>query len=86
MTEWPPVLSEATIGGMATVQRIHRSGGSAWRRSSYSNQDGGDCLEVADGHPGFLPVRDSKWPGGPIVRFASAPWSAFVVVLRAGRL
>ncbi|MBC7271267.1 MAG: DUF397 domain-containing protein, partial [Streptomyces sp.] len=34
----------------------------AWRKSSYS--DGGDnnCLEVADGHPGIVPVRDSKAP------------------------
>ncbi|MFD5134077.1 DUF397 domain-containing protein, partial [Streptomyces olindensis] len=30
-----------------------------WRKSSYS--DGGDnnCLEVADNHPGIVPVRDS---------------------------
>ncbi|MFF4174543.1 DUF397 domain-containing protein [Streptomyces sp. NPDC001750] len=31
-----------------------------WRKSSYSNGDGGDCLEVADGHLGLVPVRDSK--------------------------
>ncbi|MFF9318544.1 DUF397 domain-containing protein, partial [Streptomyces sp. NPDC014728] len=24
----------------------------AWRKSSYSNQEGGDCVEVADGLPG----------------------------------
>ncbi|MGW8849341.1 DUF397 domain-containing protein [Streptomyces xiamenensis] len=71
---------------MATPQRIDEHDARDWRRSSHSNQDGGQCLEVADGHPGVLPVRDSKWPDGPIVRFASAPWSAFVVALRAGRL
>ncbi|MGW3294362.1 DUF397 domain-containing protein [Streptomyces xiamenensis] len=71
---------------MATAQRIHQSGGAAWRRSSHSNQDGGQCLEVADGHPGVLPVRDSKRPDGPVVRFASAPWSAFVAALRGGQL
>ncbi|WP_323185341.1 DUF397 domain-containing protein [Streptomyces sp. NBC_01239] len=29
-----------------------------WRRSSYSNQDGGQCLEAADNAPTpVLPVR-----------------------------
>ncbi|WP_189928716.1 DUF397 domain-containing protein, partial [Streptomyces asoensis] len=28
-----------------------------WRKSSYSNPDGGACLEVAEGTP-FVPVRD----------------------------
>ena len=32
-----------------------------WRKSSYSNGSGGDCLQVADSHPGdIVPVRDSK--------------------------
>ncbi|WP_375153030.1 DUF397 domain-containing protein [Streptomyces sp. SM18] len=37
-------------------------GAVAWRRSSYSNTQGGDCVEVADGLPSVLPVRDSKRP------------------------
>ncbi|UGQ13358.1 DUF397 domain-containing protein [Yinghuangia sp. ASG 101] len=32
----------------------------AWRKSSYSNDDGGACVEVARGCPDFVPVRDSK--------------------------
>ncbi|MGW1179734.1 DUF397 domain-containing protein [Streptomyces drozdowiczii] len=48
-----------------------------WRTSSYSGQ-GGDCVEVADGVPGYVPVRDSKVACGPVVAFASASWSAFV--------
>ena len=39
--------------------------GAVWRRSSYSNQAGGDCVEVADGFHAAVPVRDSKVPGGP---------------------
>nr|WP_078849448.1 DUF397 domain-containing protein [Streptomyces sp. NRRL F-5126] len=31
---------------------------------SYSGGDGGACLEVADGVPGFVPVRDSKRADG----------------------
>ncbi|HZG04566.1 MAG TPA: DUF397 domain-containing protein, partial [Streptomyces sp.] len=26
----------------------------AWRKSSYSNGDGGACVEVADGFPGVV--------------------------------
>jgi hypothetical protein len=36
-----------------------------WRKSSYSNNDGGNCVEVAENVPGVVPVRDSKDPGGP---------------------
>ncbi|MFC9084498.1 DUF397 domain-containing protein, partial [Streptomyces sp. NPDC057062] len=31
-----------------------------WRKSSYSNDQGGSCLEVLDDHPAGVPVRDSK--------------------------
>ncbi|WP_436979319.1 DUF397 domain-containing protein [Streptomyces sp. enrichment culture] len=71
---------------MSTPQRIDEHDARDWRRSSHSNQDGGQCLEVADGHPGVLPVRDSKRPDGPVVRFGSGPWSAFVAALRGGQL
>ncbi|GAA2409512.1 DUF397 domain-containing protein [Streptomyces coeruleofuscus] len=49
-----------------------------WRKSSYS--DGGDnnCLEVADGHPGMVPVRDSKQSDGPILVFSANPWTSFL--------
>ncbi|MEV7390918.1 DUF397 domain-containing protein [Streptomyces sp. NPDC091215] len=50
----------------------------AWRKSSYS--DGGDnnCVEVADGHPGIVPVRDSKLPAAGALVFSTASWSLFV--------
>jgi uncharacterized protein DUF397 len=48
-----------------------------WRKSSYSNQSGGDCVEVADGVPDAVPVRDSKNPGPRLVVSADA-WQAFV--------
>ncbi|MCB5906688.1 DUF397 domain-containing protein [Streptomyces pinistramenti] len=53
-----------------------------WRKSSYSNGEGGSCIEVADGHPGIVPVRDSKNPAGPALVFAAAGWSAFVTVVK----
>ncbi|MDH6137421.1 hypothetical protein P3T37_006853 [Kitasatospora sp. MAA4] len=53
-----------------------------WRKSSYSNNDGGDCIEVDDANPGR--VRDSKNPGGPCLHFAPAAWQLFVTDVREG--
>ncbi|MFE9999639.1 DUF397 domain-containing protein [Streptomyces avermitilis] len=53
-----------------------------WRKSTYSGGDGGDCLEVADGHPALIPVRDSKTPLGPKLAFRAEAWSVFVENLK----
>lgn len=49
-----------------------------WRKSSYSDGGGTNCLEVADGFPGLVPVRDSKAPDGPCLVLAAPAWTAFV--------
>ncbi|MFI8353218.1 DUF397 domain-containing protein [Streptomyces cyaneofuscatus] len=54
----------------------------SWRKSSYSNSDGGDCVEVSDDLPGVVPVRDSKQPEGPAVVFGASAWTAFVSDVR----
>ncbi|GGU64058.1 hypothetical protein GCM10010211_31470 [Streptomyces albospinus] len=54
-----------------------------WRKSSYSNGSDGDCVEVADGLPGIIPVRDSKDLQGPALRFSTAAWSTFVGAIAA---
>ncbi|MFI8490601.1 DUF397 domain-containing protein [Streptomyces rubrogriseus] len=59
-----------------------------WRRSSYSNQDGGNCVEVAAGLPSLVPVRDSKDPARGALLFAAPAWAAFLNGVRreeAGR-
>ncbi|PZT72303.1 MULTISPECIES: DUF397 domain-containing protein [unclassified Streptomyces] len=56
--------------------------GADWRKSSYSNADGGDCLEVADGHPGLVPVRDSKRPDGPALVVNAAAWTPFIEAVK----
>ncbi|MET8023632.1 DUF397 domain-containing protein [Streptomyces avermitilis] len=38
-----------------------------WRKSSYSDGGGTNCVEVADGYDGLVPVRDSKVPDGPMI-------------------
>ncbi|WP_405774913.1 DUF397 domain-containing protein [Streptomyces sp. NBC_00859] len=57
-----------------------------WHKSSYSNQDGGQCLEVAADFTAVVPVRDSKNPDGPVLTFAAHGWSSFVSALRNGEL
>jgi len=49
-----------------------------WRKSSYSNQDGGQCVEVAPDHPSVVPVRDSKNPARGALVFSAAAWAQFV--------
>ncbi|MFB0625919.1 DUF397 domain-containing protein [Streptomyces sp. AB3(2024)] len=55
-----------------------------WRKSSYSNGDGGNCVEVADGLAGLVPVRDSKVTGGPVIVLSAAAWGPFVTALKGG--
>ncbi|EXU63130.1 regulatory protein [Streptomyces sp. PRh5] len=54
----------------------------AWRKSSYSNNDGGNCVEIADNLPGLVPVRDSKNPDGPTLIFAAGSWATFIASLK----
>jgi hypothetical protein len=52
-----------------------------WRRSSYSDGEGGNCVEIA--RPAHLPggivaVRDSKNPTGPALLVPTAGFAAFI--------
>ena len=62
--------------------------GAAWHKSSYSNGDGGDCVEVAHGIPGFVPVRDSKRVAidGPVLLFRTGSWNAFLAATQSGHI
>jgi hypothetical protein len=48
-----------------------------WVKSSLSLASG-DCVEVASLPDGRIGVRDSKDTDGPILRFTSSEWRAFV--------
>ncbi len=57
-----------------------------WFKSSYSN-NGGQCIEVAANlvaSRGVVPVRDSKDPHGPALKFEPTAWSSFVSAVRRG--
>ncbi|MBO8201454.1 DUF397 domain-containing protein [Streptomyces smyrnaeus] len=47
-----------------------------WVKSSYSSDDGPDCVEVA--FPGTVHVRDSKNVAGPQLTVTPTAWAAFV--------
>jgi hypothetical protein len=59
--------------------------GATWRKSTYSNGSGGECVEVAN-LPNGRAVRDSKHPEGPILVFTRDEWRAFVQGIHAGEL
>ncbi|WP_324607969.1 DUF397 domain-containing protein [Streptomyces rimosus] len=39
---------------------------------------------MAQGFPGFVPVRDSKDPQRPALIFSAAEWTAFVADVKRG--
>ena len=59
--------------------------GATWRKSTYSNGTGGNCVEVAH-LPNGRAVRDSKHSEGPILVFTREGWKAFVQGIQAGEL
>ncbi len=46
-----------------------------WRKSSYSGNNGGQCVEVAT--CGSVLVRDSRNPHGAALEFAPETWQKF---------
>ncbi|MDC7337780.1 DUF397 domain-containing protein [Streptomyces lydicus] len=67
-------MTEYSIPNAATL--------SGWRKSSYSDNEGSECVEVLDGHPAGVPVRDSKNPHGPALVFPAAAWACFVTAVK----
>ncbi|MGY3055824.1 hypothetical protein ACVWZD_000060 [Streptomyces sp. TE3672] len=56
----------------------------SWFKSSYSNNEGGACVEVAT-CPHTVHVRDSKVVDGPTFAVAPAARTAFLAGAVAGR-
>ncbi|KJK39136.1 DNA-binding protein [Streptomyces variegatus] len=52
----------------------------AWFKSSYSSNDGPDCVEVAISadHAPAIHIRDSKNKRGPRLAFTGEAWSEFL--------
>jgi Domain of unknown function (DUF397) len=56
-----------------------------WRKSSRSNGQGGNCVEVAL-VDGLVGVRDSKQAEGPVLVFSREAWQGFVRAISMGQL
>ncbi|MFG2007057.1 DUF397 domain-containing protein [Spirillospora sp. NPDC048911] len=55
--------------------------GALWRKSSFSTDNGGNCVEVAAVADGIA-VRDSKDPQGPALALAPEAWRALTAELK----
>lgn len=51
-----------------------------WRKSSYSGNTGGDCVEVATTQG--IAIRDSKNPAHGILTLTPEAWAALVAYVR----
>jgi hypothetical protein len=52
------------------------TGALSWRKSSYSGNNGGNCVEVAT-TPGAVLVRDTKNQHEPALALSAGTWRAF---------
>lgn len=57
---------------------------SAWRKSSFSGPNGGNCVEVAEASGGLVALRDSKNPSGGVLFYTRPEIDAFVRGAKAG--
>ncbi|MGW3042917.1 DUF397 domain-containing protein [Kitasatospora sp. NPDC001159] len=56
-----------------------------WFKSSYSSEQGGNCVEALRLTPGIA-IRDSKDKSGPNLRFTAEAWQSLVAGIKAGEL
>jgi len=54
-----------------------------WCKSTFSNGNGGNCVEVARNLPAIVAVRDSKDPDGPVLIVRRDEWASFIASLRS---
>jgi hypothetical protein len=52
-----------------------------WRKSSYSDGNGGNCVETASG-AGAILVRDTANRDGGTLKFSTEAWEAFAASLK----
>jgi hypothetical protein len=57
-----------------------------WRKSSYSGQPEGNCVEVARNVSGTVAVRDSKNPDAGHLMLSHSAWQALTAEIKAGHL
>lgn len=56
-----------------------------WRKSSYSGDNGGQCVEIATVTGRVIVVRDSKNPHGPVLALTPEGWQGFTRQVKTGK-
>jgi Domain of unknown function (DUF397) len=62
---------------MKTAESSTAASSFVWFKSSYSNAEGGQCVEFAAG-PAAVHIRDSKDVAGPVLTVSREAWAEFV--------
>ncbi|MEV0281750.1 DUF397 domain-containing protein [Streptomyces sp. NPDC050610] len=62
--------------------RADNLAGAVWFKSSYSNNQGGNCVMGARMDDGIA-VCDSKNPAGPALLFSGSAWAEFASALKS---
>ncbi|MFJ2739543.1 DUF397 domain-containing protein [Streptomyces sp. NPDC087440] len=57
-----------------------------WRKSSHSDSNRAECLEIGEGMAPLVPIRDSKNPTGPALIFPAAAFGSFVLAVQQAEL
>ncbi|WP_300609255.1 DUF397 domain-containing protein [Trebonia sp.] len=53
-----------------------------WRTSSYSGNNGGNCVEAGVARPGRVLVRDTKDRAGAVLSVPAGAWRRFTSALK----
>lgn len=53
-----------------------------WKKSSYSDSQGGSCVEIAE-LTDEVGIRDSKDKAGPALLVSPASWTSFIGLVRS---
>lgn len=56
-----------------------------WKKSSYSDSQGGSCVEMAN-LANRVGIRDSKNKRGPALLVTATAWTAFVGLVQSGQV
>jgi hypothetical protein len=54
-----------------------------WRKSTYSGEEGGNCVELSTLVPGR--IRDSKNPKAPVLSFSRSELAELIEDVKAGK-
>ena len=63
-----------------STEHLDQDGFGRWRKSSFSNPNGNECVEVAFGGAA-VGLRDSKNPDGPKLSIDHSQWLAFTAAV-----